>query len=212
MLKNVLSLIFNLIIFGTTAYSVLKFFFAKGDGNMEVERTACFRYFTTDSNILAALTSAVTVVFNVMGLVKGELFVPAWAEALKLVGTAAVTLTLIVVVTMLAPFAEEGYFSLFKGVCFFMHLSTPLLAIVTFSLLEASNRLGYILILPALIPTVIYAVVYFVMVLIKGEKKGGWKDFYGFNKGGRWYVSAPVIIAMTALIAFLLILLHNSAV
>lgn len=211
MLFNILSLVSNFLIFVLTAYSVVSFYIKGGDANMKVRKEKCFEYFTVDSNILAAVASAVMIVFNIMSFSKGGFTAPGWALVFKLVGSTAVGLTFIVVVTMLAPFAERGYFSLFEGTSFFMHFLTPVLAILSFVLFESGTKIGYINILFALIPTLIYAVVYFIMVLIVGEEKGGWNDFYGFNKGGKWYITAPVIIAMTALISFVVILLHNAA-
>lgn len=209
MLFNILSLVSNALIFVLTAYSVISFYVKGGDANMKVRNEKCFEYFTVDSNILAAITSAVMIVFNIMSFSKGGFAAPMWALVFKLVGATAVGLTFLVVVTMLAPFAEKGYFSLFEGSSFFMHFLTPVLAMLSFVLFEGGMRIGFINILFALIPTIIYAVVYFIMVLIVGEEKGGWNDFYGFNKGGRWYITAPVIIGMTALISFGLIALHN---
>lgn len=209
MLFNILSLVSNALIFVLTAYSVISFYVKGGDANMKVRNEKCFEYFTVDSNILAAITSAVMIVFNIMSFSKGGFAAPMWALVFKLVGATAVGLTFLVVVTMLAPFAEKGYFSLFEGSSFFMHFLTPVLAMLSFVLFEGGMRIGFINILFALIPTIIYAVVYFIMVLIVGEEKGGWNDFYGFNKGGKWYITAPAIIGMTALISFGLIALHN---
>lgn len=209
MLFNILSLISNAVVLILTAYSVISFFIKGGDANMKVRDEKCFEYFTVDSNVLVSIASAVMIVFNIMSFSKGGFDAPVWALVFKLVGSTAVGLTFLVVCTMLAPFSDKGYFSLFEGAGFFMHLISPVLAMLSFVLFEGGTKIGYINILFALIPTVIYAVVYFIMVMIVGEEKGGWNDFYGFNKGGKWYITAPVIIGMTALIAFALIALHN---
>lgn len=211
MLFNILSLICNLIILGTTAGSIIAFYVKGGSANMKVKKEKCFEYFTVDSNVLVSIAGAVMIVFNIMGFVNGSFSAPYWAVVFKLVGTAAVTLTFIVVLTMLAPFAKDGYFSLFEGSGFFMHFTTPVLAMLSFILFERGTKVSYLMILLALIPTAIYAVVYFIKVMVIGEKNGGWDDFYGFNKGGKWYITAPTILVMTALLAFVLILLHNIA-
>ncbi len=210
MLLNVLSLISNAVIFIGTLVCLVIFFVKGGEGNMKVSRFRCFVYFTVDSNVLAMLVSGILLFFNIKSLAAGgALVLPYWALALKLVAATAVTLTFVVTATMLAPFAKDGYFSLFTGTSFLMHFLTPVLAIVSFIFFENVAKVEYIMMLPSLVPTVIYAIVYFIMVLIIGEKKGGWEDFYGFNKGGKWYITAPVIVAMTAMFSFLLILFHN---
>ena len=48
------------------------------------------------------------------------------------------------------------------------------------------------------------------MVVIKGPEKDGWEDFYGFNKGGRWYLSVVMMAVMTLAIAFLIRSGHNA--
>lgn len=211
MLFPILSLISNLAIFFMTFISLLVFFVKGGDANMKVKAERCFRYFTVDSNVLAALASAVMVYFNIRTLASGDLSVPAWATVFKFTGAAAVALTFFVVIFMLAPFSKDGFFSLYEGTGFIMHLVTPVLAMLSFILFDGGERLSYLTILIAVIPTMIYAVVYFYMVMIKGEGNGGWEDFYGFNKGGKWYLFAPGVVGMSALFSFLLLLLHNIA-
>ena len=53
--KRAASMVCNLLIFVFTAYGVSRFFYRGGDGNMRVYGAWCFRFFTVDSNILAAL-------------------------------------------------------------------------------------------------------------------------------------------------------------
>ena len=57
----------------------------------------------------------------------------------------------------------------------------------------------------AVIPVVIYACVYLPMVVLLQ----GWPDFYGFNRGGMWYVSAPAMLAASYIIGLLLAALQR---
>ena len=38
------------------------------------------------------------------------------------------------------------------------------------------------------------------MVIIVGQENGGWADFYGFNMGGKWYISMAAMLAAAYLI------------
>lgn len=207
---DILSILFNSAIVAMTAAAMWGFFGHRGgSANMKVENTRCFEYFTVDSNLLVSICAVLTIVFKILRIAgAGE--IPYWATVLKFTGVTAVTLTFVVVMTILGPAA--GYRLMFEGGSLFMHLITPAAAMVTFVFFDGGTAIPWSCLLYALIPTFVYAVVYFTMVIIVGEKKGGWVDFYGFNKGGRWYLSFVVIMAMTALIALLLRLGHNAFV
>lgn len=206
---DVLSLIFNIAIVVMTAVAMSGFFFRRGgSANMKVENARCFEYFTVDSNLLVTLTAAVMIFFKARALLGGPAEIPYWATLLKLVGTTAVFLTFLVVMLILAPIAGYGY--MIEGGSLYMHLITPLAAAVTFIFFDGGPALDAVSIALSLIPTFVYGIVYFVMVVIVGEKNGGWEDFYGFNKGGRWYLSVVAMLGMTAVTALLLRLAHNA--
>ena len=61
----------------------------------------------------------------------------------------------------------------------------------------------------ALIPVGIYAVVYFVMVLLIPAELGGWDDFYGFATEMPPWISATVVLPLTFGITTLIRLWHN---
>lgn len=178
-----------------------------GDGNMKSKNIGCFRFFTVDSNILAAVVCAVIAVCEIKALVTGETVIPEWALIFKLVGSTAVALTFFVVIFLLSRI--YGFKTLYEGTSFIMHLVAPVFAMASLMFFDGGGRISYIGIVFSLIPSVIYGAVYFYMVVIKGENRGGWADFYGFNAGGKWYITAPAIIFITGVLAFLLTLVHN---
>ena len=207
-IRTVLSIVFNLAIIVMTAVALAEFFSEIGGrANMQVKNARCLEYFTVQSNILCSLTAIFMIVFGVIRLAGGAP-APLWALILKLLGTTAVGLTFFVVFLMLAPYA--GYKFMIEGGSLYMHLISPLAAMVSFILLDCGPKLPMWAIALALIPTVLYGAVYLYQVVVKGEKNGGWEDFYGFNKGGKWPFSCVLLLGMTALIAFLLILGHNA--
>ena len=196
--------IVNVLIVGFTAYGMSRFFTVGGDGIMAVMNTRCFRYFTVDSNLLAALASLLLLIGQLRSL-RGGGSPARGLLTFKFVGTAAVGVTFFTVFCFLG--ALYGYGSMVRGVNLFMHLITPLLAMLGFCLLETTPALRFPCVFLGLIPTVLYGAVYFSMVVLEGR----WPDFYGFNMGGRWFLSCFLMAAATLLISLGLWALRGAA-
>lgn len=200
--KNIISLILNLAIIGCTIYAIGCYFFMEaGSGNMHVHGAVCLRFFTNLSNILVAITSVIMLVFNFKNLKTGSNSFPKWAMLLKFMGTVSVTLTFITVVFFLGPtFIPRGfsYWFMFQGNCFFLHFFTPILAALSILFFERCDGFSKKNALVGLVPTVVYSIVYFIMVIIVGQANGGWDDFYGFTFGGKYFMIPISVIAMYA--------------
>lgn len=204
--RHIASLICNVLVIVLVAFSVVSFFFRTGDGNMAVAGTRCFRFFTIDSNILCALTCALVLPFNVRGLRAGETVIPTWVLTCKFIGTTAVTLTFLVVMGFLGPIL--GYGAMFSGNNLFLHGICPILAMVSFLFAEG-GALRFRTVWLALLPTLVYGLVYMTMVVIVGESAGGWPDFYMFNATGMWPLTFVALMLVTFAIAALLRLPHR---
>lgn len=177
-----------------TGYGMSRFFTVGGDGNMQVMNTRCFQYFTVDSNLLAAVASLLMLIGQIGFLRRGK--APAKALlALKFVGTAAVTVTFFTVFCFLGFL--YGFGSMIQGVNLFMHLITPLLAMLSFVLLESGAPLRFRSTLLCLLPTFLYGIVYMTMVVLLKR----WYDFYGFNIGGHWPISSVLMLLGTWLLS-----------
>ena len=100
-------------------------------------------------------------------------------------GTAAVTVTMLTVFLFLGP--NLGYKKLLTGRDLYMHLVTPLLAILSFLCCEKR---------------------YLYKVLCAPEGKR-WEDFYGFNKGGKWPVSLAVMLTGNLAVCMVFMFLQN---
>ena len=210
---NIISLVLNLLIVGFTVYAVSTFYTGTGDGNMMVKGTESFRFFTVDSNILAAVMSIVMLVFNFKKIKNINAEVPDSVRLLKFMSTVAVTLTMITACFFLSTVYTLKM--MISGSCFFLHLITPLLAIFSCTVFEADSKMNFKKMLSGLIPTVLYGSVYIVMVLILGKANGGWEDFYSFNSGileNKWYLSIIIMLFATFLISLVLRAIHNGIV
>jgi len=196
---NSFSLILNILNFALVAYAITMFFNGTVQNtNMDVAGKYCFRFFTNLSNILCALVSLFVIPCNIIAIIKGEDKEAKWIHILKFLSTTAVTVTFLTVVLFLGP--TQGYDIMFSGPCLYLHALCPIFAILSFVLFELKNDMKFIESLYGLIPTILYAILYLVMVLIT-EK---WPDFYGFKTVIPWYVS--VIAMPLATFAFAAIL------
>lgn len=184
-----------------TVYAACSMFFKAGTGNMQVRGPVIFRYFTVDSNLFCAVTmivSAFLLFRRMSGREPSEKIVEA-AMLFRYMGTVAVTVTMLTVMFFLVFL--YGIKSMFGGWNFWLHLLGPVLAILSFVLLERDG--GYPKkrqVLLSLLPVILYGAVYLVMVVVLGEENGGWPDFYGFNRTGKWYLSFIGMIIGTAII------------
>ena len=172
--KTVISLILNLLIVVVTIGVVISYF-CGNDGEYHIPPSFRFNLFTTDSNILCALTALILAFFEVRFLRTG-----------KAVPTIATSL--------------------------YMHFAGPLIGMISFCFVETIHPVSKKMLLPAVIPTAIYGIVYIIMVILIGSERGGWIDFYGFNMGGFWYLSGMAIVLLTLALAAVMRLIHNKCV
>ena len=130
-----IDIILNLLIFGITAALLIRF--ARKDGGWTTEKLkVAFRFFTCQSNVLCAATALLTAA----ALLAGNDPIPRWVWTLKYIGTAGVTLTMLTVFLYLWPMlGKDGYKKLLGGADFFLHLLTPMLAILSFFLLRGGE-------------------------------------------------------------------------
>ena len=153
-----------------------------------------FRFFTTLSNVFCALASLAAVFF----LIGGEMPLPM--RLIRYTSTASVAVTMVTVLVFLGP--QFGYGPLLAGGSLFLHLLTPLAAIVSFAFLE-TGTLTFPQALLGLLPVAAYGALYCYKVIFAPEERK-WEDFYGYNNGGHWKVSIGAMLAGTFLLCIVL--------
>ncbi len=158
------------------------------------------RYFTRLSNLFCAMASLLVLI-----TLTGH-GIPYWVWLLKYCGTAAVTVTFITVMLFLGP--TQGYRQQLEGPGFFLHVSGPLLALISFCFLERFQNLNFIQSLIGLLPMVLYGLLYAYRVLLCPAEKR-WKDFYGYTKNGKWLLSAFAMLAENTLVCALITFLYQ---
>ena len=198
-----MDVVLNLLIFLVTV--VLVVFFARKDGKWIPEKwRIAFRFFTCQSNALCAVSCLLTAAAGMTGEV------PEWVWLLKYAGTAAVTVTMLTVFLFLAPSVGEGWVkTLLTGTPgdLFMHLITPVAALVSFLVFERRG-MGFGQALWGMLPVILYGILYIYKTQFAGPEKR-WDDFYGFNKGGKWPISFAMMAIGTFLICMGLMALQN---
>ncbi|MCQ2530391.1 MAG: hypothetical protein MJ086_03965 [Lachnospiraceae bacterium] len=190
--RYIADVIINIVIVASTVLAIVLYFFS-GPDNLGSQGVDCFKYFTTDSNVVAFVASLLYIIFRLKGNV------PKWVRVFKFVGTVAVTLTFLTVVFFLVPtsaiFGGGGLrvaLFFFKGNVFVLHFSTPVLSIISTCFLEKDFPITKKQALWGLVPTAVYAAVYAIMVIVVKR----WYDWYGFTFGGRFELAPVAIIGM----------------
>lgn len=202
-----LALICAVIIVVFTCIGVVMNLVTTNDANFDHRGLKTFCMFTVNSNILTAIGMSLVIPYAIDGLRKPYYNLPGWLITFLLACTTSVSLTFIVCLFILFP--AQGFYMIFWGSRFFLHLICPILAFVSFTFIMSSHRIPRVSTFFAVIPTLIYACVYFVLVVVIGEENGGWNDFYGFTTYVPFYVSAAVIIPAAYGLANLIRVLHN---
>ena len=192
------SILINVAIFTITAFFTIRFF--RNDGKWDIDRgKKAFRFFTCLSNVFCAFTALLTAVFRISGSL------PDFVWILKYIGTAAVTVTMLTVLLFLGP--VYNYKDLLKGSDLFMHMITPLMALVSFCVFE-KRGMNFETALSGLLPVLLYGPLYLYKTVYAPEEKR-WEDFYSFNRTGKWPVSLAAMLTGTFLICLGIMALQN---
>ncbi len=168
-------------------------------------RTFCM--FTVNSNILTAAAMAMVIPYTLDGLRKHNYHMPRWIMVLVYASVTAISLNFLISLCILAP--VKGFLLIYSGSRFFLHAICPILAIAAFCFFMSEQKLGFGDSLIALIPVFIYAVLYYIMVVVIGEENGGWNDFYGFATRIPIWIPMIFLMPLTLGIATVLRVLHN---
>lgn len=120
-----------------------------------------FRYYTLDSNVMAAIGSLLFVITGLLSLKKGE-EVPSWVKGIRLMSTSVLMVTFLVVLLVLAPFYDPafGFIGIFtNGSMLYHHLLCPLLSLVSFLIFERTPVISRTWVRWSLVPTIVYALI-----------------------------------------------------
>ena len=166
-----------------------------------------FQYYTVLSNIFGVLACATLAVFLVIKLATNRQ-IPKIVYMIKYLAVCCLTVTLIVVITVLAPMRGEGGYEylLTKDDMLFHHLLCPLISIVSFVIFDKLPLKTVKSALLAILPTAVYGLVAIVLN-IAHIIVGPYPFLRVYNQSVlasvMWFIA---IFAMAFLIAFLIAL------
>ena len=129
---------------------------------LNVRHAIGIEYYTMDSNILSLFVSA----FLAFCLMRGDK-VPKWLTISKYVSVCMLTVTILVTMFILSPMIENGfYIFMFTDQMLYNHTLCPILALVSFLLLE-KHQLGRKDIWWPVGATMLYAVILIILNLTR---------------------------------------------
>lgn len=203
--KAVFLIAIDLFIILSTVLCLISFL--KGSGN--AGGTRCLRYYTVLSNLFMALSCTISLKSHI-DMIRKVNKPSRFVELIKLSATSSVMLTCLTVVLFLSAYL--GVKESFGNENLYYHLINPILAFLGTAFIEEKFDTGKESFIFASIPTFLYGIFYFIMVVIIGEEGGGWPDFYGFNRGGLWPVSLIAMFAAILIICYVLYRLRKGTV
>lgn len=207
--KCILTLLFSAAVVICVCVGVVMNLTTLHDENFDHMGIETFCMFTVNSNIFMGIAMFLTLPYTVDGLRNGYFRLPDWLVYLLFVATTALSLTFLVSLFILAP--VKGFVLIFTGSRFFLHGLCPILAIIVFCFVLKDTHLRFASTFLSLIPVFIYACIYYMMVEVVGEDRGGWNDFYGFLTRIPPWISLSAFLPITFGIATVLRILHNKA-
>ncbi|MBR4907322.1 MAG: hypothetical protein IKZ44_10800 [Clostridia bacterium] len=208
--KCLLTLLFSAAVVICVCVGVVMNLTTLYDENFDHMGIRTFCMFTVNSNIFMGVAMFMTLPYTFDGLRNQYFRLPDWLVRLLFVATTALSLTFLVSLCILAP--VKGFVLIFTGSRFFLHGLCPVLAIVVFCVVVKDLRLSFASTFLSLIPVFIYACIYYMMVAVVGEERGGWNDFYGFLTRIPPWISMSAFLPVTFGIAMGLRILHNRSV
>lgn len=204
--RCVLALVMSTLVFACTFIGVVQGLLAIPSELTPERGGKIFKLFTVNSNLVAALGAGAVIPFAVDGVKKMRYSIPKWVTRLHFAGTICVTLTMIFAFAIILPAHGSSAVS---GMNFWLHAFCPVFNILLFIFIDSDRKLTIKDSVICLIPFIVYACLYIVMVAILGEENGGWRDIYNLLKFMPIWVAIPAMSALTFGIAELLRCLHN---
>ena len=140
--------------------------------------------FTGLSNVFIGVVCLACAIYRI---VKKEMVLPKVLFILKIIALADITITFVITATYLAPSIGSSWWRLYINNNIFNHFLTPLVAIVTFILLEEYVAINWKCCFYSLVPIGAYGIMYLINVYTHLTPEGKTSldyDIYGFCRFG----------------------------
>lgn len=213
-IRCIAALAFSLLMVSAVLVGVTKNLLATPDEYVKEVGYKTFRMFTVLSNLLIASCAVLSIPFEIEGLRHRNYHLPRWIVELIFVGATGVALTFFVTLTVLAPYAGFRLMFLQRS-NLFLHLICPILSILFIIFVNDDHTISFKASLFAMIPVVIYSILYAILAIFIGPERGGWRDHYRFTQihiGGvtiPWPIVLIVALGVVFGLLTLMRLVHN---
>lgn len=202
--RFIVSFILNILVFLLVVTGTIVMMAVKSE-ELAANNISVFKYFTFQSNIFIGCIALVFAYYQFL-VIRGKIDkIPQILGIFNLIATSAVALTFIIVVVFLAP--GYGYDKMYKNANLFFHGIVPVVAIVNYLVFTRSERYRFQLTLLSIIPSFLYGLVYFIVVVSLNGYGNLKIDFYLFGKdgpfiGALYYLAVMAIAYCLSLILF----------
>ena len=140
--------------------------------------------FTGLSNVFIGLVCLGCALYRI---IKKEMTLPVYLLLIKIIALADITITFVITATYLAPSIGSSWWRLYINNNIFNHFLTPLLAIITFLILERYREFSWKCCFLSLVPLFLYGILYLTNVYTHLTSEGKTDlayDIYGFCRFG----------------------------
>ncbi len=198
------SLTLNILIILAVISSFIYSFFLTGEMALTAKGLNSLRFYTVISNLLLAILTIPLIVNEIISLKNNILKIPAYASGLRFLGVTGTTITILTVACFISPMEVSNggsYLTMFQGPNFIYHFVVPVLAIISFCVFEANQKLKFKNTPYGLISVLAYMIFYILNVKFHYITSGidGVYDWYGFlgKDGNRsiWLVALLMLLA-----------------
>ena len=141
-----------------------------------------FKYFTFQSNVFMGVVAFIYAWYQLLILLNKRDKLPHVLLVFNHVGVTAVGLTFLIVIFFLAP--GYGFDKMYQYANLFFHGIVPVVAMINFMFIEKECKIRFVDTLFSIIPSLLYGIVYFIVVAATNGYGDIKIDFYMFGANG----------------------------
>ena len=141
-----------------------------------------FKYFTFQSNVFMGVVAFIYAYYQLLILLNKKDKLPHVLLVFNHVGVTAVSLTFLVVILFLAP--GYGFKLMYQGANLFFHGIVPVIAMINFMFIQKECNIKFKETVFAIVPSFLYGIVYFIIVVATNGYGNINIDFYMFGANG----------------------------
>ena len=206
--RLLVSFILNLVIFSFVLTGTI-IAFVIGDGILTATFPEILKYFTFQSNIFMGIVAFIYAYYQLQILRGKKENIPHVLNVFYHVGTTAVGLTFLIVIIFLAP--GYGFDKMYNYANLFFHALAPVVAIANYLFFNKECRIRVVDTLFAMVPCILYGIVYFIVVAANNAYGDIKIDFYLFGKDGPWIgaINFLSIIAIAYIFGLIILFINR---